>query len=154
MNQKITISNNGDKDLNVFLCDYMNRSYLERYAIRKITKKHSSPLGFVIYGCEQEKVQFTGSGNWLGVMCDDSVIVKDIVVSANNLLQLKTTMALLRLDGGLVEYLSFYGFWDTDHTPNNTISIRAINIELTRQVMLAFEMKARCSLTITFILNN
>ena len=154
MEKIITINNTGDKNLNVFISNYMNRSYIEKYAIRNIVKENSDKVDFVIYGCEQQEIEFTGVEYLIGSMYNKSVIVKDLLVCVNHPEQMKTTMTILRLDVDCVEYFYFHEYYSKNQIPNETIKISNVWLELSKEVMLCFEMKAQSSLAITFILNN
>lgn len=154
----ISIENREDKDLNVFLCNYKNRSYLEKYAIRNIAKKHSLPVDYIIHGYKQQQnIQYTGVDELLETMGNNPFIVKDMFVRANYPDQLKTTMIFWGLDHNSVQYLPFNDFFPGSHeqiTGSTTIGVLSLGCKMTNQVMLAFEMKAGCSLSLTFIYDN
>lgn len=151
-NYKFSIVNTTDKDLNVFLCNYKNRSYLERYAIRDIAKKHSSPFDYIIHGHKpQQKILCLGADELFDKLNNNSFIIKDMFVRANILNQLETTMKLWTLRENSVYELTFSEFYTADQTTEDTIGVRSFNYPMTSETLLAFEMKAGCSLYITFI---
>ena len=150
---KFSITNVADVDLNVVISNYKNRSYLERNGIRNIAKEHLGAVSSVIYGYKnQQNIQYAGVDELIETMGNNPFIVKDMHISSDHTDQLKTTMTLFRLDCNSVQELSFYDFFDPEYqNPVNTIGIMNLGVEMNNQVMLAFEMKAGCSLSLTFI---
>lgn len=147
MKQEITIKNLGNKDQNVIL--YPG----ELSEILKVLSAEYDEENFIFYERGNNNIEVIGAESFLEHFATNPTI-KDLIIRSDSCQQLKTTMSLYKVNyGGRMpfwgwQYLPFTEFVNGD---SNEAIVDGFGVKLNINTVMAFEMKAGCSLSLTFI---
>ena len=152
---EMIITNKSENVTVVFVSNFLNRNYIERLGIKRIADKHCKEYKIassLIYPQSQNLIDFIGfDRNWPLNLKNKDFICKSMFFLTDNPIQLEKTITLFSLESNLVQELMLSNWIKKDTTITLGGFIENINLLISENLMICFEMLPHTSLSITFV---